>query len=81
MLATVLELLVGMGWKHKETQTMLDRIKRTHVGAADEQDLRVEDILHPALRAAPVSGYSSSGPSSSANTVRESFAPYVRLVA
>jgi len=52
--ATVLELLVGMGFKHREAQSMLDRI-RAHVGPAAS----VEDALRAALRSAPTPSYAS----------------------
>lgn len=48
VLATVLELLVAMGFKHREAQTMIDRV-RTHVGP----EASVEDALKAALHSAP----------------------------
>src|SRR5690606_32272009 len=48
VLATALELLVGLGFKHREAQSMIDRV-RTHVG----EEATVEDALRAALRSAP----------------------------
>ena len=67
VLAQVLEALVGMGWKQREAQGMVDRA-RTHVGPAT----KVEDALRLALQQAPLS---------SATMVREELAPYERLAA
>ncbi len=67
VLATVLELLVGMGFSHLEAQRMLDRV-RAHVGAG----ATVEEVLLAALRAAPDSG---------AGAVREAVAAYEQLAA
>ncbi len=67
VLATVLELLVGMGWKQRQAQSMLDRV-RPHVG----EDPEVSEVLRAALREAPVSG---------ASAVREAVAVYERLAA
>lgn len=67
VLATVLELLVGMGWKQRQAQSMLDRV-RPHVG----EDPEVGEVLRAALREAPVSG---------ANAVREAVAVYECLAA
>ena len=67
VLATVLELLVGMGWKQRQAQSMLDRI-RPHVGHEPE----IGEVLRAALREAPVSG---------ASAVREPVAVYERLAA
>lgn len=67
VLATVLELLVGMGWKQREAQSMVDRV-RAHVGVGAS----VEDALRAALQAAPVAG---------ASVVREEVAVYQRLAA
>lgn len=83
VLSTVLALLVGMGFKQREAQGMLDRVKGTHVGGDGE--LRVEDVLRAALQAAPVAGYSSARTGASAagpsGGVRERLAVYERLVA
>lgn len=67
VLATVFELLVGMGWKQRQAQSLLDRV-RPHVG----EDPEVGDVLRAALREAPVSG---------ASAVREAVAGYDRLAA
>jgi hypothetical protein len=63
----VLEALVGMGWKQREAQGMVDRA-RTHVGPAT----KVEDALRVALQQAPLSR---------ATMVREDLATYERLAA
>src|SRR5690606_27528629 len=52
VLATVLELLAGMGFRHREAQAMVDRL-RAHVGPA----VSVEDALRAALRSAPAPSY------------------------
>ena len=66
VLAQVLEALVGMGWKQREAQGMVDRA-RTHVGPAT----KVEDALRLALQQAPLSSA----------MVREELATYERLAA
>ncbi len=66
-LATVLELLVAMGFKQREAQAMVDRAK-PHVGT----DADVNAALKVALRQAPMR---------TASVAREGAAPYVRLAA
>ena len=66
-LATVLEILVGMGFKQREAQGMVDRI-RDDVG--DEP--KVEAVLRAALQQAPTPAFTG---------VREERACYERLVA
>jgi hypothetical protein len=67
VLAQVLEVLVGMGWKQREAQGMVDRAK-AHVGA----ETRVEDAIRLALQQAPAR---------TASQVREALASYARLAA
>jgi len=52
VLATVLERLVGLGFRHREAQSMIDRV-RAHVGPA----VGVEAALRAALRSAPAPSY------------------------
>ncbi len=66
-LATVLQLLVAMGFKQREAQGMVDRAK-PHV----ESDVDVNAALKIALRHAPVR---------TASVARERAGPYVRLAA
>jgi hypothetical protein len=68
VLAKVLEILVGMGFKQREAQGMVDRAA-PHVG----HDASVDEALREALRQARLP--------SSINTVREQTAEYVRLCA
>jgi hypothetical protein len=56
-----------MGWKQRQAQSMLDRV-RPHVGS----DPEVGEVLRAALRAEPVWG---------ASAVREAVAVYERLAA
>src|SRR5690606_10508316 len=49
VLATVLQLLVGSGYKQREAQAMIDPLA-THVG----HDAEVTDVLRAALQAAPL---------------------------
>ena len=67
MLAQVLEVLVGMGWKQREAKRMLDRA-RTHVGPTT----KVEDALRVALQQAPLPR---------GTMVSEELATYERLAA
>lgn len=67
VLAQVLEALVGMGWKQREAQGMVERA-RAHVGTATT----VEDALRLVLQQAPPPR---------GTTVREELATYERIAA
>ncbi len=68
LLASVLEILIGMGFKQREAQAMIDRAK-THVGP----EASVDAALRAALRQAPLP--------SGIGVVRESEAVYAALAA